>query len=204
MKSKGVVFTSNDVDMLFNGDKTQFAIPVEYCAALGEPDRWCYWATTAKFTSIAGHFSTHCPVGKIGDQIWTQEPYIHGKCPNDNKGHISVVRDDADGYPIHCYGRLHPQAPKESIHWCRNWKRHPASDMPMWASCCILKIVDIKLCRMAELTIDDCIKQGVVFPAGNFMTPEGALCDEMRKQVLGWRKHPSNNPWLWVVEVEKV
>ena len=88
----------------------------------------------------------------------------------------------------------------------------PSIHMPRWASRITLKITDVRVQRVQEITPADCLSEGVEYERhGKGL---GDACDEIRmiqsfinlwdslnaKRGFGWE----SNPYVWAIEFERV
>jgi hypothetical protein len=114
-----------------------------------------------------------CPHGKPGDQLWVRESFS-----------CSTIGDIpwywADGNPLD--GDY--EKPKPSIH------------MPRWASRIDLKITNVRVERLQDISEEDAKAEG--FKESDDYTPKGAFKKTWDEIYNNWKQ----NPWVWVVEFE--
>jgi len=137
-----------------------------------------------------------CPYGKIGDQLWIREIFRLDGTP--------TYKADTDDM----YSReLKAQGLK--------WK--PSIFMPRWASRIDLKITDIRVERLNDISEDDAKAEGVYQVGvetggldvnGNAIeigSYAASFC-ELWDSINGKDKHKSweANPWVWVIEFERI
>lgn len=150
------------------------------------------WEATGHLCERLG--AIKCPYGEIGDRLWVREAWstehwLTGVKPKDLTG--GDIWYWADGNPA----RGDWTRPKPSIH------------MPRWASRIILEITDVRIEALQEISRQDCIAEGCPFKS-----PDGrsANTDPLRWFSSLWdsinaKKHLwESNPWVWVVEFEKL
>lgn len=159
---------------------------------------------------IDGYYMSHgcrsdvkCPYGVPGDRLWVRETFDFGTAPcnHTDRGCAWYV---ADGLPT---GKLHPDSPKDSESWCREWIRKPSIFMPRWASRITLEITGVKVERVQKITDEDARAEGVTCAVpdvellGEYRVGYKALWDSLNaKRGYGWDK----NPWVWVIEFKRV
>lgn len=93
---------------------------------------------------------------------------------------------------------------------CRN---RPSIHMPRWASRILLDVVDIRVERLRDISIEDAMREGVPYTELNNSRPDelhrGQFADLWDKINGKPRKDGVDiswaaNPWVWVVEFRKV
>ncbi|MEM8487407.1 MAG: hypothetical protein AAF564_17785 [Bacteroidota bacterium] len=155
-----------------------------------------------------GEFGAKSPCGKPGDELWVRETFAytyesalwpkvwqsdilsrHHKTNKD--GQTVIYRADGEASPL-TYEKWRP-----SIHMTR------------WASRLQLRITDVRVERLQEISEEDARAEGVVIPSGEGIlkpvtdakTWFGVLWDSIyAERGLGW----SVNPWVWVVDFEVI
>ncbi len=125
-----------------------------------------------------------CPYGKPGDTLWVRETFaVNCVGGQDFLFYRANSYPDGDGVPW-----------KSSIFMPRKYSR------------ITLRITDVRVERLQDVTPDDCIREGVkwVDAGPNFADITGAfrsLWDGINtKQGYGW----DANPYVWVVSFEKI
>lgn len=119
---------------------------------------------------------------KVGDILYVRETWSK---LTDAKGSARIVYKATDEYPF-CTKYI-----------CKfRWK--PSIHMPKEAARIFLKVNNVKVEKLQDMTQEDCIKEGC-----------GELSEEQfaefwnslnAKRGYGWKV----NPWVWVVEFERV
>lgn len=140
-----------------------------------------------------GQTPIKCPYGKPGDLLWVRETFKEF--------------DDGDMYykADYNYTPIHADD-EEPIKWT------PSIYMPRSASRITLRVKDVRVERVQEITGRDACKEGIQFRGINSGPPiKGnlykeniqhfrALWDSINaKRGYGWDK----KPWVWVVEFER-
>lgn len=140
-----------------------------------------------------------CPYGKVGDRLWVRETqrFDEESAKNQNMP-MPFVFYMADGN-------------LDSV--ASNVKWRPSIHMPRWASRINLEIIDIRVERVQDITIDDVVAEGIANDPdvltckkeGSILSNSGlkvcfeALWDKINSdRGFGW----DVNPWVWVVEFE--
>ncbi len=115
--------------------------------------------------------------------------------PPYQRGDILYVREAwADGYDGYIYRADDKMGDKSVIKW------HPSIHMPRKAARIWLRIVDIGVEQLQEMTVDDVHHEGVSIAQGfkDFIS----LWDST---VTDREKHSWNaNPWVWVIAFERI
>ena len=152
------------------------------------------------FAPIAGL----CPFGNVGDLIYVRETFAalgHNDYQQVNPNHISE---------IHEY--RYKASEKESIancedHEVRGYKWVPSIHMPKHASRLTLKVTDVRIERVQDITEDQAKSEGI---APGF-TNEFGKCPVVPNYRDGffrtWNNIYNNwdqNPYVWVIEFEVI
>ena len=160
-----------------------------------QPGTECFGAT-----SECGEWCLRCPYGGPGDRLWVRETWLQ-ECGGDNSCRACIVyrADSSDG-------KLGPGFV---------WK--PSIFMPRWASRLTLRINDVRVQRLQEISEVDCLAEGIPpLSDSDYWTPPipknpntraiygGAYCKLWNEinaaRGFGW----DANPWVWVIEFERV
>ena len=228
MTEKPILFSSPMVRAILNDTKTQTRRimkpqPPEYwCPNVGiyAPSlvcrrTECVFPGPEVFGASDENFDIKSPYGKPGDFLWVKETFrVHGGEEYVYQKNPSSVIYKASAELQHpCYG----------IGEC--WK--PSIYMPRWASRITLRIKNIRVERLQDISEKDawaegCSKgdpadNGGFFPADEFVPQKGKrweyvamwdspidwyadLWDGLNaKRGFGW----DTNPWVWVVEFKR-
>ena len=118
---------------------------------------------------------TSCPYGQVGDRLWVRETW------HQDTGLAGRA--------------IHYKADGEAYLW------KPSIFMPRRFSRITLEITNIRVERLQEITAGDCAKEGSYMATdkddeGGFVN----LWDSINSKTFPW----SENPWVWVIEFEKV
>lgn len=140
-----------------------------------------------------------CPYGKPGDLLWVREttcippkfwasPCNHN-CIPDPDGDMRHVSYKADGHP-------------EDVMRDYKLKWTPSIHVPKWTARIWLKVTDIRVEHLQEISEEDALAEGIdLSPIGiTNKTCFKILWDSInKKRGYGW----GCNPWVWVVEFER-
>ena len=173
-----------------------------------------------------------CPYGQVGDFLWVREAFclehqVEGDPPFD------------DGRPVFYLREGLPCAPKDAETWIQPHYRAtdpapelyyadlpadeprvrwaPPQNMPRWASRITLKITDIRVQRVREITEEEARKEGIIDGGCvNCGNPEPCHCERPEpspvdafvniwdsiygEKGFGWEA----NPWVWAITFKKV
>lgn len=216
MTERPILFNSDMVRAILEGRKTQTRRPVK-----GIPhDDWLpaeMCATTGEGWQTAGHsgqwWCDCCgvdgqeitsPFGIPGDRLWVRESFA-SRLDEDHKKPSELDPAHAVFYWADGIGK------------CANTgcggaagKIRPSIHMPRWASRITLKVLDVRVERVQDITARQCVAEGV--RAEQHYDPVSrSPCDEIRAfqafvalwdSIYGEGAWESN-PWVWVVEFER-
>lgn len=153
-----------------------------------------------------------CPVANIGDLIYVRET-IYG---------LFSIQPESDTYEF--YKRLTRDIkyvadggdlPKTTRH-CKAWKTVPSIHMPRWASRITLRVTDIRIERVQDITETQAKNEGV--SRNVWFKPHGSIEDDWLNDgdlkskyktsfANIWEsihKNWDENPYVWVIEFDVV
>jgi hypothetical protein len=207
-----IVMHERSVQGILDGRKTQTRRPVkpqpepvpEDSVKRGVPDGY-WWLYSKARTMIhvdqmGGWCSPYLPQGNI---LWVQENFklpekLDDNPPRDCEG--THVRYPANG-AIKATGDSSTPADE----WMPFGKLRPSVHMPRWACRLFLRVTDVRVERVQDISIEDAKAEGVetdILDAvanhyrGAFQQNWNETYDE---DGLRWR----DNPWVWVIEFER-
>jgi hypothetical protein len=216
MKEHPILFSGEMVRAILEGRKTQTRRVVKWpewvtvdngekrCADIINSNEYKSVVKRGHCDGIVGRMK--CPYGVPGDRLWVRETcsyygYSGGiilRSPTNDR----VWRPD-NNLPIEIWG---PFRDRYSGKFC------PSIHMPRWASRIQLRVVDIRVERLNEISEEDAIAEGCIstvelIDGGNDYRGLYAqehfqiLWDSInKKRGYGW----DTNPWVWVVEFERI
>lgn len=218
MKVRPMIFNTEMVKAILEGEKTVTRRPAKN---LSFSDRVGYvvgeWAYGIGFdfretmNNCIKSKSAKCPA-QVGDLIYVRET-LHG---------LYAIQPESDHYEFSKrltrdvrYVADGGDLPKTTLH-CKSWKSVPSIHMPRWASRLTLKVTDVRIERLQEITEDQCWKEGIESTIGKF---DIFQLSEMAKKFGGtfedakssfaclWDsiyKNWDENPYVWVIEFEVI
>ena len=164
---------------------------------------------------IDGYSKNDEPNGHIKDysvsSCWMTKRYYIEKYTPYHPGDILYVREtwcNLNTLSCPCYSY---KASDNLPEWALGgWK--PSIHMPKEAARIWLKVADVRVERLQDMTLDDFLSEGVVIRPEAFNDPENAYM-QARNEFIGiWNstiKKPDydhygwdTNPWVWVIEFE--
>lgn len=201
---KPILFSTPMVQAILEGRKTMTRRICEYPISENETHGWSITETGAEY-SIKGKLSRPiCRYGKIGTILWVRETFANSL----NKGEF-CYKSDTDN----------------PIYLDKNWKWKPSLFMPKSACRIFLKITDIRVERLQDISEDDATKEGIELINHNcfknyMQSKEWAYNNqnqngfEMVEDPIGsfaslWssingEQSWNDNPWVWVISFEKI
>ena len=181
MKSRAIIFSTEMVQAILAGQKTQTRRPVKY------PDFGCENELDLSRFSRQGILSA-CRYGQPSDQLWVKETFAYGMTQYGRK-----YTYKADMPPPY-------QAP-----YGLKWK--PSIFMPKAASRITLEITDIRVERLQDISEEDAKAEGVqpgrvlgLGSIGNKTYREGFI--SKWGEIYGDKYGP--NPWVWCIEFRRI
>ena len=221
IKERPIIFSGEMIRAILDDRKTQTRRVIKPQPGVGvvaqsvypRPDgRYC-WVLDATGVALSEPFG--CPFGKPGDMLWVKETWAD---VNSESGPALLYRSDGfmhfcadDAYPVE-YER-YPNC--QFTMWCTDLvyreQRGCKSDhkwrspihMPRWASRIQLRITDVRVERVKDISEGDAYHEGVVLPEPELQTYYGEF--KRLWESINGKKHPWwHNDWVWVVEFERI
>ena len=144
------------------------------------------------------------PYGRPGELLWVREGgwidraehrfFVYAATPN--------VAQVCDGGFVETHTK-----PDAAFLKRQGYLRCPSIHMPRWASRLTLRITDVRVERLQEISAEDCIAEGL----WSTLREHDAVCDLRNQYRVLWnmlnakRGHPwKSNPWVWVLSYERV
>ncbi len=189
MKTTGMIFNGEMVRALLAGEKTQTRRLVKSRKDLNVG---CLLSANEIAGEVNGGDYSNCLYGAPGDLIWVREtwaPSVHAQDSNSFENY-PVVFAASDPKMLTIDGKWRP-----SIH------------MPRWASRLTLRITDVRVERLQDLTEADAMAEGITTQKPN--SDYWRFRDDFaRHEYSGlWDSIYGNwvdNPWVWVYEFEVI
>lgn len=211
MKERPILFSTDMVRGILDDKKTQTRKIVNHKSLLHDQVEFdsVTWysdrSTEYRFImdDLSWQIDIQCPYGDSGDALWVRETYF------DTRPYKHTPFFCAD--PDFLY-----RADKANI-GCHPWK--PSIHMPRSAARIFLRITDIKVERLNDITEEDAIAEGVA-PINNlnmeqrvhnYNNPSNPhpwshregfmeLWDSINFKRASWE----SNPWVWVITFERI
>lgn len=154
-----------------------------------------------------------CPYGAPGDTLWVREQFAMPRRTTNGGRESQLV-------PDHDVGGVHYLADGEAP---AGYRSRPSIHMPRWASRLTLLVKSVRVERLQRISYDDMDAEGVEFDddsvaarafsrAEHIQIGGGSLGDtaervgfaELWDSINGARAPWSSNPYVWVLEFERV
>ena len=184
---KPILFNTEQVRNILDGRKTNTRRPIKQSGWLERPlsreKDGSVWFATNRYTQFCCK-----PLYKRGDILYVRETWAIEECQSCLSGlNYSVV---------YCQCRYVYKADGEkSIKW------HPTIHMPREAARIFLKVTDVRVERLQDITPDDMDKEGLPFCMS--IAPYDGF-EEMWNAIYAKRGYSWNsNPWVWVYEFKR-
>lgn len=197
MKTIPMIFNTEMVRALLDGRKTVTRRPTKKNVTYSDNGGFCcdgYMfgiGFTDKDTMKNFVSSKHSPC-KVGDLIWVRETFCHGPCGNAPE--LTVYKS---GYPQAELNRYESFMSESEIRWT------PSIHMPRWASRLTLRVTDVRIERVQDITEEQAKAEGVSPVVSQWETPESFVAGFAKI----WNSIYSNwneNPYVWVIEFEVI
>lgn len=170
-------------------------------------DRWYLDAQT----EVGDHSREviRCPYGQPGDLLWLRETWAEGWTYAGERPAV-FYRSTMDGLS-HCqhalnYDRvLGASAPSDGIRW------RPSIHMPRWASRLTLRITDVRVERLQDISEADALAEGIHKPFGSQFWHSDVHGSSLPGDTPIWAFRNlwesingdgswAANPWVWRIE----
>jgi hypothetical protein len=181
-----ILFSGPMINALLEGRKTQTRRAIKIDADCIEPHEelpgeFAPWKNGERLSTIL------CPYGYADCELWVRETHYVWTAGN----------VDGSGRRI-AYRATDPDSP------C-TWT--PSIHMPRWASRLTLRITDVRVERLQEISADDADAEGWPGPdEGNTIRNAYPIAwySHLWDQINGRRQPWASNPWVWVLAFEVV
>lgn len=237
MKERPILFSGPMVRAILEGRKTQtrrvvkpqpYVVP--YNDAYGNIEEALFWRHPEPEEDWP--MRHHCPFGKPGDRLWVKETWQYYGWTEDGEPFIRYAADGKSKlkrvnsyewgekiWDIFSYLSAPENYNIDNHARDRRWR--PSIHMPRWASRITLRITDIRVERLQDISdrgpSNDCTAEGV-YHGGlkvptyeewhwrGFNSAEKCMFRDLWDSINGKRSGCSwdDNPWVWVVEFEKI
>lgn len=230
MRIRPILFNSEMVQAILDGRKTvtrrMVKFPVnKFTRKIPIADNVRVYENTLRSEKVSFHEEPHyCFDVKLpcqrGDVLYVRETW--GVMRAKRYDAIVDIKFKAGGQNKTIY---FPYGGTDSINrdgydeFVRKWSRqsnflwHPSIHMPKEAVRIWLKVTDVRVERLQDMTLDDFLAEGVVLRPEAFNDPENAYMqgkklfshiwdstiNKEQHDLYGW----DANPWVWVIEFER-
>jgi hypothetical protein len=211
MKEKPILFSTEMVQAILAGRKTQTRRVAKISSQMAPKDIQYLDNALPRFQFKAGYMSwqIECPYGKVGDILWVRE---------------TLEQSVTGGALYRAGGKVgEPLAENEFVSWddfSKSRKVIPSIHMPKDAARIWLRIKDVRVERLQDISEDDALAEGIdnltwkdmAYPQNffDYMDPVGPpLCSAFYSFMSLWDKingegSTDSNPWVWVIEFERI
>jgi len=216
MKVRPILFDSMMVRALLAGNKTQTRRLLKPQPEQG-PDGQYWWPCkavesmvdiellTEEHTDWKGFAASICPYGQIGDLLYVRETFrvsYHGGLGNNSDGMFETFGIQFTASPgietrLHFNDGKPTEGTTDNVNHQQLYKlsnkegNTPSIHMPRWASRLTLRISNVRVERLNDISSDDTQAEGVHGSTEVFKTIWQRL-----NGAGSWEQ----NPWVWVIE----
>jgi len=214
MRERPILFAAPLVRAILDGRKTQTRRVIKP-QPKGVPERGGFGRLW-----FDGREDMNCPFGVRGDRLWVRETWMPGyehDADHEAGPQVSVIygADKAErraAAPSYEIAEQWANAYSEDGEVPPRWR--PSIHMPRWACRLFLEVTDVRVERLLAISEDDAIAEGIdgqgcaelstSTPWSNHLAPVAvhayaALWDQLNG-AGAW----DSNPWVWVIEFERV
>jgi len=243
MTEHPILFTSPMVRAILDGHKTQTRRVIKPQPVIGHNGRVCYWRKGYDVPELGepiGEFQSRArylaPYGSIGDLLWVRETwwdfgnhYLPSYSSDRENAYWVGLKDGdpikpqyaADGEPrfYDCIGQWIVETNEEHrLAGRMHWRKWPSIFMPKWACRLWLKVKNVRVERVQEISDADVQAEGIM-ERGTWREeiyddegrPNGGWLNWQETFEVVWdsinakRKGCAwdDNPWVWVIEFER-
>lgn len=189
------------------------------------PNDWEFsrlWNGYAKFCEVGNHineFHIKCPYGQVGDILWVKETYyawgnwvINGITKKGRQKLKFVDHTIQNGWKYQYWADKldiwSPTIPKDI-----GWYKRPSLFMPKYACRIKLKITNIRVERLQDISEADAIAEGIIefkkdrayknytHGLGTHILPKESF--QSLWESINGQESWEQNPWVWVIEFER-
>lgn len=221
INTKPILFSTEMVQAILEGIKTQTRREVNHGlgktmndddikVSFTDEGEMAHFTAEGKGTSFMGLKS---PYGKIGDILWVRERF----CIVD-----SDMKHKETGMPYAYYAGTDSEGLEVAKEYGFKWR--PSMHMPKEAARIFLRVTNIRVERLFEISEKDAIAEGIECKIVENMKEYRAYLVKDSEHVFGKNSYPdtpqcsflelwekingkesvNSNPWVWVIEFERV
>ena len=192
-KAKPILFNTDMVQAILDDRKTETRRKAEFLN--GKNPNWTgYVCDGLMLYNGTNEPCIKLPRYKVGDYLYVRETWSEW----------------TDGYVYKAWTSPFPQPGRCSD---KMMKWHPSIHMPKEAARIFLRVTDVQVERLKNMTLDDFLTEGVVLRPEAFNDPENAYMQAKSLFVDLWDSTINTqqltlyrwdaNPWVWVIAFER-
>lgn len=183
-KQRPILFSTAMVQNILDGRKTQTRRVAKEFESFENMDK-----LLARFPNQEG-----CPYGKPSDILWVRETWAKS-----NKGTV-IFRADATDETGQRWHSIAKGDPNNEVKW------KPSIHMPLAAARIFLRIKSVRVERLQEISEADAIAEGVTDFGKQEFHPIWTAKKAFKSiwQSINGPESWDANPWVWVVEFERI
>lgn len=204
MKERPILFSGEMVRAILDGRKTQtrrMITPREFHRSDTPGYDWTFRDQAARWHDYRNKdfIKAKSPYGVPGDQLWVRETWSFvGK---------QGVFDLHQARPDNCTPIYRTDGTE-----VESW--FPSIHMPRWASRITLEVTGVRVEQLQDISEEDALAEGVAIDKGHIFQVAGhpqwghitaVGCFETLWGAINGKRAPwASNPWVWVVEFERI
>ena len=201
MNTKPILFSTPMVQAILNGTKLQTRRVVKGKAL--------EWITTGMLPPdvLTRPDTFICPYGEVGDVLWVRESFYQygfwrkNGLTKTGKQKWKFIADNA--YTSIAYNDNPPSSIFKNSQRVLGWYKRSSLFMPKEACRLFLKIKDIRVERLQDISEQDAMAEGCPFPNIAKETFPTVWFEELWCKINGEQSW-NENLWVWVIEFERI
>lgn len=211
MKVKPMIFNTDMVRALLDGRKVQtrrpITFPVKYSEHTGfsfmdKLKKWWACGIGFGYEKTVKNFTDSKSPWHVGDLIYVRETfYQRGR-------HVMPMWPEAEPEDAVFVGErdvrfIGDELPDNGRYFGdKFWRKRPSIHMPRWASRLTLKVTDVRVERVQDISEQDAVKEGV--HTDNPLHVNWASADFSRIWHSVYPGSWERNDWVWVIDFEVI
>lgn len=196
MTARPILFSGPMVRALLEGRKTQTRRVIKFKPWHqieerddGKPWPWMYDDDNSADCWVP------CPYGQPGDLLWVREKWAPQA---DCEASAERWNSERTGpKPL-----LHFAADQDADPWISKWR--PSIHMPRWASRLTLRITDVRVQRLADISEADAIAEGITLPPGPGYGPIVRSTFTVLWDSINGQGSFDSSPWIWALTFDVI
>ena len=214
-RERPILFSAPMVRALLDGRKTQTRRmvkpqPTGVLGLLPEDSKrypaWWFSGGPPPFAS----FEKRCPYGVPGDRLWVRETW---RMPDTFDGDSPAVAASrvGNGFSPNVFYEADASVRSAGAYTGHPGKTRVSIHMPRWASRITLRVTDVRVERLNEISVADCYAEGCFRPdPTRILGSEVTIRDNARGEYRRIWEHINGpgswdaNPWVWVVSFQRI